>query len=78
METETDVGMFGPAVAPLQDSPLHRPQCVGSGFHTRARNPRIFHDPIDELRLAPEAAGDLDVVDAIGHEAKDATLERPQ
>jgi flavin reductase (DIM6/NTAB) family NADH-FMN oxidoreductase RutF len=78
VEAATDVGMFGPAGAPFQDPALQWPQRLARRLDAVARHPRVCDHPIDELRSAPEAAGDFDVIDAIRHKTQDASFDRPQ
>jgi hypothetical protein len=78
VEAAGNVGVCGPAGAPFQDPTLDRPQRVPCRLDAGAGHPRVSHHSIDEVRSAPESASDLDVIDAIGNEAQDATFDRPQ
>ena len=78
VEAAADVGVCFTAGAPFEDSTLHWPQCVARWLDAGARHPCVLDHTIDELGLAPEPAGDLDVIDAVGDQAKDAAFDGPQ
>jgi hypothetical protein len=46
--------------------------------HARARYLCVGDHSPDELWSAPKATGDLGLIDAVVHQAQNATLERPQ
>ena len=70
VEAAANVGVGGPAGAPLQDPALHWPQRFVIRPDAGSGHLCVCNHPVDELRLAPETAGDLDVIDAIGDEAQ--------
>jgi flavin reductase (DIM6/NTAB) family NADH-FMN oxidoreductase RutF len=78
VEAAPDVGVCRPAGAPFQDAALQWSQRFPSRPDAVVGHSRVCDHPIDELRLTPETASDLDVVDAAGDEAQNTAFERPQ
>jgi hypothetical protein len=78
-EAWPDLGVSGPAVTPAEHSLLQRAETATPG--TDALGPRESghgDDPSDHVWAAPEATGDVGLVDALIDQPEDSTLEGPQ
>jgi hypothetical protein len=77
-EAMADLGMVGATGSPFQDPAFQRTQLLRFGRDAGARYPGVGDHSADELGSPPEAARNLGFIDAIAHQAQDATLERPK
>jgi diadenosine tetraphosphatase ApaH/serine/threonine PP2A family protein phosphatase len=78
VEATADVGVVGAIGSPFQDPALHRAQFLRFWRDARAGYPCVGDHSPDELWAAPEATGDLVLIDTVVDQSQDATFERPQ